>query len=186
MAQQPTNDPAELVVIGQITGVYGIKGWVKVHSYTQPVDNFLHYSGFFISQRSQWQAIEFAEIKPHGKGLVARIEGVADRGQAALLGRSDIAVSLLQLPQLDADDYYWHQLEGLRVCLADSVSEGAPVVLGLVDHMLATGANDVLVVQPSTGSLDQRERLIPYLPERVIKRVDLAAQTLWVDWDPEF
>jgi 16S rRNA processing protein RimM len=60
------------------------------------------------------------------------------------------------------------------------------VLLGRLDHLMETGANDVLVVRACDGSLDQRERLIPWIPDEVILAVDRARRELLVDWDPEF
>ena len=174
------------VVIGKISGVYGIRGWVKIHSYTEPVGNFAEYSGWSVRRGGQWQVVSFAEIKPHGKGLVARIEGVSDRDTAALYTRLDVAVPEEQLPALGDDEFYWHQLEGLKVLTGDATSSGADILLGRVDHLIATGANDVLVVLPFEGSIDHRERLIPYLPDQVVLEVDLGAGAITVDWDPDF
>ena len=96
---------------------------------------------------------------------------------------TEIAIRKEQLQELEAGDYYWHQLEGLQVIAG---GEQDPVLLGAVSHMMATGGNDVMVVRPCEGSIDERERLLPYLPEQVIKQVDLAAGKVLVDWDPEF
>lgn len=182
------SDPAELVVIGKITGVFGIRGWLKVHSYTEPRENFLQYPECFIKRGGQWQSVQFAEGKPHGKGLVVRIDGIDDRDQAAAYGQAEVAVQAHQLPPLDEQDFYWHQLEGLLVRVGGqepSPGDRAPL-LGIVDHLIATGANDVLVVKGCSGSIDQRERLIPYLPDQVVQLVDLASGVIWVNWDPEF
>ena len=92
----------------------------------------------------------------------------------------DIAVDGALLPELDAGEYYWSQLEKLKVYTLDGV------LLGRVNHLIETGSNDVLVVRKCEGSLDKRERLIPYLPDQVIHEIDLEAGTLRVDWDPEF
>ena len=60
------------------------------------------------------------------------------------------------------------------------------VKLGRVDHLIETGSNDVLIVKPTPDSMDDKERLIPYLPDQVIKSVNLESGLLTVDWDPEF
>jgi 16S rRNA processing protein RimM len=102
----------------------------------------------------------------------------------AVLEAADIAVPRAALPELGAGEYYWNQLEGLLVW-ARLVSGGTEL-LGRVDHLMETGANDVLVVRACEGSRDQRERLIPWIPGDVILDVDLAGRELLVDWDPEF
>lgn len=177
-------DPSQLVVIGKITTVYGVKGWVKVHSYTEPMENFFGYTDFLIEQNGNWSPIAFAESKRHGKGLVARIDGVDDRDVAATYTRCSIATPLSALPELEEDEFYWHQLEGLKVLT--SGPDGESLLLGVVSHMLETGANDVMVVRKCPGSIDAQERLIPYLPDQFVDHIDLESGEIRVDWDPEF
>ncbi|MGK0441564.1 MAG: 16S rRNA processing protein RimM [Pseudohongiellaceae bacterium] len=174
----------ELVVIGKITSVYGIKGWIKIHSYTEPMENVFSYTDCFIQRGGQWQPISFEGGKRHGKGLVAQISGVDDRDIAAQYCKCEIATSVKAFPALAEDEYYWHQLEGLKVFTADE--SGKELLLGKVDHVLETGANDVLVVSKCAGSIDKEERLIPYLPGQFIKDVDIENGLIRVDWDPEF
>ena len=100
-------DPQSLV-IGRISGVYGIKGWVRIHSFTEPAENLLGYENWKIRRRQGWEAISIDAGKRHGKGLVAHIEGVDDRNRAEALKGSDIAVPVAELPELDGEEYYWH------------------------------------------------------------------------------
>jgi len=158
------------LVLGQISGLYGVRGWVKVHSYTQPKDNILSYTPWII--RGQPVALEAG--KEHGKTLVVKFHGIDDREAAAGLIHLDISVDRQQLPPLPAGEFYWIELMGLRVVTL------AGVELGRVTQLLETGANDVLVVQ------GERERLLPYLPGQVLSRIDLAAGLIEVDWDPDF
>ena len=92
----------------------------------------------------------------------------------------DIAIESSLLPALGEGDFYWSQLEKLEVLTESGVK------LGKVSHLIATGANDVLVVKGQEGSVDRKERLIPYLPDQVIKDINLEEGTIRVDWDPEF
>lgn len=176
--------PDDLVVIGRFTAVYGVKGWLKVYSYTDPMENILNYRRYLIFRRGERQPLLLAEGRRHGKGLVVRLEGVDDRDAAATFVGCEVAIPADELPRLAPDEFYWRELEGLQV-VVDHPQRG-PLVLGAVDHLLETGANDVLVVKATAGSIDQRERLIPYLPGRVVLDVDLAARILRVDWDPDF
>jgi 16S rRNA processing protein RimM len=171
------------LVVGRITGCYGIKGWVKIHSYTEPMENFLGFSNWRVRRRSGEETVVFDQGRRHGKGLVAHLEGVDDRTAAEAYVGLEVLISREQLPTLDQGDYYWHQLEGLAVWCTTG---DEPVLLGRVNHLLETGANDVLVVEACAGSVDGRERLIPYLPGDVVRRVDLAAARMEVDWPPEF
>lgn len=173
---------SNLVNVGRITAVYGIKGWVKVHSYTEPQDNLFSYHPWWIKTPHGVKQIEIDEARPHGDAYVAHIKGVDDRDLAASYTACDIAVERALLPELDEGEYYWHQLEGLAVY----TNVGGEQRLGVVSKMMETGANDVLVVQGDGQSIDQRERLIPYVPGQFVVSVDLQAGRILVDWDPEF
>lgn len=176
-------DASDLLTVGKITGCYGIKGWVKVYSFTDPQENFLHYGGWVIRRRrGPDEAIEFDAGKRHGKGLVAHIRGVDDRTVAESYLGLEVAVPADSLPVLEEGDFYWHELEGLQVWCATGAGE---VLLGTVSYLIETGANDVLVVAASEGSIDERERLVPYLPGDVVTRVDTAAGRIEVDWFPD-
>jgi 16S rRNA processing protein RimM len=167
------------LVIGRIGGVYGVSGWVRVQSFTEPEENLLGYERWLIRRKGQWQAIVIDAGRRHGKGLVAHIEGVDDRNAAELLKGSDIAIRRQELPRLHDGDYYWHQLEGLQVWAAGEL-------LGQIDHMMETGSNDVMVIKPCEGSRDGRERLVPWLQDSVVGEIDLDAGTVQVEWDAEF
>ncbi len=172
-----------LITVGRLGAPYGVKGWLKLQSFTQPADNIVSYQPWYLKTRTGVAPMAVAELKPHADGLVVKIEGVDDREAASALTHGEIQVDAGQLPDLEAGDYYWHQLEGLKVI---SCYNGAELVLGVVNRLVETGANDVLVVKASKDSIDKRERWLPYQPGEVVKAVDLAAATLLVDWDPEF
>ena len=122
--------------------------------------------------------------KPHGNGLVAQFEGSHDRDQAKKYCGSLALIASSELPELSSGEFYWHQLQGLEVY--SLFNEGERKLLGKVSHLIETGSNDVLIVKKCKGSLDGKERLIPYLPEQVVKLVDLENGLLEVDWDPDF
>ncbi len=175
----------DLVVLGRIASAYGIKGWVKILSHTDPRQGILDYSPWLIKTRDGgWEKLDLVASRVHGKGVVARIVGCEDRTAAEQYRGMEIAVKSEQLPDLGEEEYYWRELEGLKVVVTEEDRD--PVVLGRVAHVMATGANDVLVVKGCEDSLDQRERLLPYLWDQVIKEVDLDAGKIRVDWDPDF
>ncbi|KXS39756.1 MAG: 16S rRNA processing protein RimM [Halomonadaceae bacterium T82-2] len=170
----------DYVVLGKLTSPYGVKGWLKVYSYTDPMEGILDYPEWILVQRGTQHVYRVAGGRRHGKGLVADLEGVDTRERAEQLAGAEIRLAKQQLPTLDPGDYYWHQLEGLRVVTREGVD------LGFVDYLFETGANDVLVVRGDADSRDAEERLLPFLPDEVILEVDLEAGRLTVDWDPEF
>ncbi len=162
------------VVVGSVSGLYGVRGWLKVHSYTAPRENILSYSPWYLLLEGQWRVMHPQEGRRQGKAVAVCLAGCNDRDQASALLGAEIAVRRDQLPEAADDEYYWLDLEGLRVRTLQGVD------LGLVDHLFETGANDVLVVR------GERERLIPYLWGQVVRSVDLRGRVMVVDWDPEF
>ena len=168
------DETADRVLVGQVSGLFGVKGWVKVFSYTQPRENIIQYNPWLINIEQDWQDVQVEQAKKHGKGIIAHLQGYDDLETSRLLIGCDIALYRQQLPELEAGDYYWSDLIGLRVLNLDGVD------LGQVERLIETGANDVLVVQ------GERERLIPYLKDQVIKQINLDDKVIQVDWDPEF
>ena len=174
------NDETQHVVLGRLTSPHGVKGWLKVYSYTSPAQGIFDYPVWVLSMQGQRQSRRLLDARPQGKSLVVRLEGIDTRELAEQWAGAEVSIEKTALPELDSGEYYWHQLEGLEVETCDGVK------LGRVDHLFETGANDVLVVKPSEGSLDDRERLLPFLPDDVIVQVDLAGRFMIVDWDPAF
>jgi 16S rRNA processing protein RimM len=136
------------------------------------MENILAYSPWFLGDGGKPRGV--AEGRRHGKGLIARIDGCEDRDQAAALVGMQIAIGRDRLPPPSEDEFYWADLEGLTVKTLDGVE------LGVIDHLFSTPGNDVLVVK------GERERLIPFLWDRVIRDVDLDRRLVRVDWDPDF
>lgn len=170
-SEQPSG---EMLVLGKISGVYGVKGWVKLFSDTEPRDGILDYEHYFLKEKDQWRPLELIEGRKQGKGVVVKIEGCDDRDQAMLLIGSEIAITNDQLEELAENEYYWKDLIGLAVLNQDNVD------LGTVDNMMETGANDVLIVK------GDRERLIPFTQGHTVLEVNLDEKVIRVDWDPEF
>lgn len=180
MAKSSSAD--DVVTLGRIVGVFGIKGWVKIRSYSRPPDGILGYKQWLIRAEDGWQTVRLLDARSHGKAIIASLEGYADRDQATALVGTDIGIAMAELPSLPEGEYYWAQLQGLRV------RDLAGIDLGVVSHLLETGANDVMVVVPEPSNVDSKanpDRLIPYTPE-VVNRVDLDAGVIVVDWDPDF
>lgn len=166
-------------VLGKITSVYGVKGWVKIYSFTDPIENILQYRRWTLKKDGVERVVGLSAGKKHGKGLVACIDGCNDRELAQQYCGSLIVVSSEELPELEEGEFYWHQLEGLSVKTVEGVD------LGTVSHLIETGSNDVMVIKGSRGDA-KKERLVPYLPGQVVTDIDLEEKTITVDWDPEF
>ncbi len=162
------------IIIGKITGVYGVKGWVKVYSWTEPREGIIDYQPWYMKKPSEaaWRKVTLASGKRHGKTVIAKIEGVDDRDAALLLTGQEIAIDESQLKPLGEGEYYWRELIGCRV------SNRQGIELGVVDSLMETGANDVLVVLAEDGA----QHLIPWAPEHTVLQVDIARQRIEVDW----
>ena len=166
-------DEGRRIVVGRVAGAFGAKEWWKIYSYTVPSGNILDYAPWQLLLGGNWVTLKRIAGRPHGKGVVAQFEGYDDRAAAATLFDCDIAVMRDQLPDTQGDEIYWADLIGLRVVTVDGIE------LGVIDHLLETGANDVVVVK------GERERLLPYV-DQVVREVDLDGGVMRVDWDPEF
>lgn len=163
----------DLIEIGHVIGAHGVRGQVKVFSQTSPRENILTYSPWIIDHSGQQQVTE-VRGKRQGKNVIATLSEVTDRNTAEALGGARIMIQRSQLPQLAQGDYYWSQLIGLQVINQEGI------MLGVVDQMMETGANDVLVVQ------GDRERLIPYVMQDVIVSIDLQNEQIVVDWKEDY
>lgn len=160
------------VILGRVSAVFGVKGWLRVHSYTEPRDSILSFRDWSLHHDGKSQKVTVAECRKQGNSLVVRFDGIGDRDTAAELLGSLISVPRQQLPALPTDQYYWVDLQGMQVIHRDGR------VLGRVAYLLATGANDVLVVREG-----DREILVPFLTEKVILNVDTTKRVINVDWD---
>ncbi len=171
------SDPA-WITVGRIGAPYGVKGWVKIQSYTEIPSNILDYDPWYLQPEKavdiEWREARLDEARVHGKGIVAKFAGCDDRDAAALMRGQAIAIRRQQLPAAEEGEYYWVDLVGLRV------ETLAGVELGRVDHLMATGANDVLVVE------GERQRLIPFVTGPIVKDVDLDAGVIRVDWEADY
>lgn len=164
---------SEKVIVGRFGGPYGVRGWIKVISFTNPVEKILDYLPWQINKDGEWRLTNIVAGRQHGKNIVVQLKECNDRDQTRFYTHCEIAIERSQLPKLSPDEYYWMDLEGLKVLT--TLGED----LGFVDHLLSTGAHDVLVVK------GDRERLIPYLND-VIVEVDLAKHQIIVNWDSTF
>lgn len=166
---------ARFIEIGKVVGLFGVQGWVKLESYTEPRLQMFAYQPWLIEMRGTEREIAGVQGRAVGKGIVGKLPGIDDRDAAATLIGATIKVKREVLPKAKRGEYYWTDLEGLDVVNIEGVA------LGKVSHLFATGANDVLVARDGT-----RERLIPFVPKQYVREVDLVGGKIVVDWDEEF
>ncbi|MHB8253988.1 MAG: ribosome maturation factor RimM [Acidiferrobacter sp.] len=168
------HEPREWIEVGRVVGAYGVKGWVRILSYTTESEAALAYRPWRFRHKSGvLETPTLLETRTHGKGFVVHLAGCDSRDIAERWSGAVIEAPAATLPPLEAGEYYWGQLVGLTVETVDGVQ------LGVVSELLETGANDVLVIQ------GERERLVPYIPD-VVRRVEINQGRIVVVWDPDF
>jgi len=160
------------VALGFISAVHGVNGWVKVHSWTRPMEAILDYQPWLLG--AEQKPVNIVDGRRQGKGLAALLPGTQDREQAMSLVGQQISVKRDQLPATDKNEYYWSDLEGLEVHTLSGE------ILGRVERLMETGANDVLVIRGA------REHLVPFVQGQYVTHIDLAGGRMVVDWDAEF
>jgi 16S rRNA processing protein RimM len=166
---EQTAGAERVVVLGRIGGAFGVKGWVKVTSYTDPPENILQYDGWLIGGQGGWQPIEIEDGRITGKGVLVKLAGVETPEEARLQTGVEIGVRRSSMPAPEPGEYYWSDLEGLEALTKDGL------VLGRVDHFRTTPGGTVVVVQ------GEREHWIPFVKDRIVK-VELEAGRIVLDW----
>ena len=160
------------IYLGKITGVFGIKGWLKIQSFTSPPENILNYPSWIIDNQGIEDLYSVTQGRKHNNKIIVKLEKIDDRTTAEFLINSKIQILRSDLPKLSNENYYWSDLEGLRVLNSEDK------VIGRIESLIETGANDVMVVNTSK---DERI-LIPFVMHEVIKEVNIELNYVKVDW----
>lgn len=160
-------------MLGRVSAPFGVRGWIKIQLFTQNPEHLLERSSWSLGRDNTWQEFKVIESQLHGNSLIAELAGVETREAAAQLKGAQIAVERDSLPPIAENEFYWADLIGL------AVHNRQGEALGEIADMIATGANDVMVVR------GDRERLIPFIGH-VVDSVDLTARAVIVDWPADF
>lgn len=167
----------EFIPVGKITGIFGVKGWMKVFSFTQPRKNILNYSPLYLSQKGKWVEVKVIASRVQGKGIIISLEKIDEPDQVITLIGNQLAITKKQLKPLEKDEYYWSDLVGLTVINLQGEQ------LGKVDSLLETGANDVLVVKDKE---QKTQYLIPFVMNDIVEKVDTDEKIITVDWEQDY
>ncbi|PCJ30102.1 MAG: ribosome maturation factor RimM [Gammaproteobacteria bacterium] len=167
----------DFILVGKISGVFGVKGWMKVFSFTDPRKNILAYTPLYISRNGQWVEIKVSGGRVQGKGVVIGLDDIDDPDKVLPLIGSELAIKQSQLKPSTGNDFYWSELIGLAVV---NLNDEA---LGVVDSLLETGKHDILVVK---NKEQKTEQLIPFVMEEVIQLIDLDNKIIRVDWELDY
>jgi 16S rRNA processing protein RimM len=173
VAQNPS-PPDDLVIMGRVAAPYAVRGWVKLQTFTEHLDNLLDYPVWHVGKGGNWRAYEVVEAKVHSNHLIAQLDGVDDRNAAEALQGYEVAVVRQELPAAGENEYYWDDLIGLEVVNLAGES------LGKVAGLLESGAHDILKVVAG-----EQERLIPFT-DPIVRGVDAEAGRILVDWGKDW
>lgn len=161
------------IVIGKVGAPYGLEGWVHVQSFTSPIEAILEYPDWWVASPEGWTRRSLLSGRQHGKGLVACLEEITECTQARSLHRKEIAVPRSLLPELQAGQFYWADLEGMQVFLTSGEA------LGILQFLYHNVGIDVMVIQAHDKAKTWH---IPFLIEETVKQVDLIEQRLTLEW----
>lgn len=169
-------DTPGYLVFGRFVGLWGVRGGIKIYSYTRPPSNIGLYSPWYACRirDGDWQKLIPVEVTPKGHGLVAYLAGCTSREEAEGLIGIDVMIRREQLPALPAGEHYWAELIGLEAVTPEGER------LGSVVDLIETGANDVLVVQ------GQKRHLVPFVSGIYVRRVDVAQGRIELDWGGDY
>ena len=168
--------------MGRLGSTYGLKGYLRVQSFTEQPENLFDYSPWFIRRRGEdWREVQVEAWKPHNDGFIVKLDAANVKEEAALLTGMDIGIKRSSLPAPADDELYLVDLEGCTVIGLNGVN------LGVVSRVVDQGAAPYMVVSPSdqTQGVPQ-QRLIPYVKGPIVTRVDLAAHKIWVEWGEDY
>ena len=164
----------KFVVMGKVVGSHGIKGWLKIQPFTEDINTLGKFSSWFLSKNeSEWKEFKIESSSIKGRTLLSKIENVNDRNEADKFKSFLIGINKIDLPVLEKGKYYWSDLISLEVINEVGFN------CGVIDSIMETGSNDVLVIK------GEKETLIPYL-DNVILKIDLEKKNVLVDWDENF
>ncbi len=174
-----THDHAEhahetvLVIIGKMGAPFGVHGWQHIQSFTNPVENILHYQQWYVEVKGEWLPLSLIEGRRHGQGIVVQLQGIEDPETAALMTNCMVAVERAEMVELPSDEFYWTDLEGLAV----QTQEGE--LLGNILYLYENAETNVMVVKNQ-----DKERHIPFIIHDTVLKVDFESELVIVDWDP--
>jgi len=163
------------IYLGKITGVHGIKGWLKIQSFSSPPENILNYPSWIINNQGEEELYSIEQGRKQNNKIVVKLEKIDDRNTAESLINSKIQIQRSDLPKLSNENYYWSDLVGL------SVLNSEEKVIGKIESLIETGANDVMVII----TLKDERILIPFVMHEIIKEVNVELNYIKIDWSIE-
>jgi 16S rRNA processing protein RimM len=165
-----SDESSALIQLGFVGAPFGVRGWIKLRSHTDPPERLLEHRNLQIGKEGAWRSYRIEQSGRSGGALTVKLTGVEDRDQAAALRGAQICIARTELPQRDDKDFYRADLIGCEVVNLTGIA------LGVVQHFVETPGQALMVVR------GEREYWVPAVPQH-LRRVDLQARRVVVDWD---
>lgn len=173
--------PKEILTIGKLGTTYGIYGWIKIFSFTENSKKIFYYKPWFIKKSGYWCSIKLDAWKCYKNNFIIKIQGIDNQNSAKLLTNCNITIDSKKLPLLKENNYYYKDLINCKVINIQGY------IFGIVIHIITTGSNDVMVIKsPLKNKFYMNERLIPFLYNTVIKKINIHTKIIEIDWNPHF
>ncbi len=159
------------VVLARIGAPHGLRGSLKVYSYTSPVENIINFKNWWLDEGAKLSCREVKSIHQHDKYFIVNLEGINSREQAQLLVTKEVKVLRSELPQIATNEYYYSDLENLAVYNLQQE------YLGTIANCFTTGANDILEIVQG-----DKQIFVPFIMDQYVMNVDLSQRRVLVDW----
>ena len=165
------------ILLGKLGKPHGVKGFLYIHYYGEDPNKLYDYEGLLLDDGT---SVKVDKLLLQKDRVILKFLETNSRNDAEKLRDKELFIKEDSLPVLENNQAYYFELEGLNVKNLDNV------VLGRVKEILKTNANDVLVIEPTKSSVDEKERLVPYVKDNVVKEINKIDKTILIDWSEDY
>ena len=165
------------ILLGKLGKPHGVKGFLYIHYYGEDPNKLYDYEGLLLDDGT---SVKVDKLLLQKDRVILKFLETNSRNDAEKLRDKELFIKEDSLPVLENNQAYYFELEGLNVKNLDNVD------LGRVKEILETNANDVLVIEPTKSSVDEKERLVPYVKDNVVKEINKTDKTILIDWSKDY
>ena len=165
------------ILLGKLGKPHGVKGFLYIHYYGEDPNKLYDYEGLLLDDGT---LVKVDKLLLQKDRVILKFLETNSRNDAEKLRDKELFIKEDSLPVLENNQAYYFELEGLNVKNLDNVD------LGRVKEILETNANDVLVIEPTKSSVDEKERLVPYVKNNVVKEINKTDKTILIDWSEDY
>ena len=178
MRRNSSVDLSLFLLIAKIGKTRGLKGEFFLRSYAQNPETLFSFEKFFALSTSAMEEVHFEFMRESNSNIVAKLKSINDIDEIKAYGQKDIFVLKSELPELDENEAYWFELEGMQVTNLEGQH------LGQVQEVNNFGASDMLEVKSTNKKI--KNLLIPFIKNRVIISIDKSKNSILVDWQEDY